>query len=118
MVADVLDSEALGRIRIQDARYQVLGLIAEERRQFVLSIQNLLVQFLRVLVLERQIAADHGVQDDSAGPNVGTESEVPLALDHLGRSVARTAASSLEALAMLVQVGQTEVNELNRIIVV
>lgn len=118
MVADVLDIEALGRVRIQDARYQVLGLVAEERRQFVFSVQNLLIQLLRVLVLERQIAADHGVQDDSAGPNVGAESEVPLALDHLGRGVARTAAGGLEALAMLVEVGQTEINELDRVVVV
>lgn len=118
VISDVLDSEALGRIWIQDARYQVLGLFAEERWEFVVGVQNLLVQLLRVLVLERQVPTDHGVQDDSAGPDVCTESEVPLALDHLGSGVARTTASGLEPLAMLVEVRQTEVYELDRVIVV
>lgn len=52
VVADVLDSEALRRVRVQDETYQVLGLLREERGQFVVSTEDLLVEFLRVLVLE------------------------------------------------------------------
>ena len=52
VVADVLDSEALRRVRVQDETYQVLGLLREERGQFIVSTQDLLVELLRVLVLE------------------------------------------------------------------
>ena len=52
VVADVLDSEALRRVRVQDETYQVLGLLREERGQFIVSTEDLLVEFLRVLVLE------------------------------------------------------------------
>ena len=61
MLSDIRDSISLSWIRIQDARYQILSLFREERGHLVLSFDNLLVQFLCLLIFKGQITADHGV---------------------------------------------------------
>lgn len=77
-----------------------------------------MVELLRILVLEGQVSADHGVEDDAAAPDVGAEAEVALALYHFGGSVARAAACSFEALAVLVEVAQAKIDYFYVVVVV
>ena len=44
---------------------------------------DLLVQVRGLRVLEGQVASDHGVEDDAAGPDVGLQTVVTLPSDHL-----------------------------------
>ena len=55
----------------------------EEARDFEFSSHDLLVEVGGLRVLEGQVASDHGVEDDTAGPNVGLQTVVTLPSDHL-----------------------------------
>ena len=59
-------SEALGRVCIQDPLHQVAAVVAHELRDRVIRIEDLLVEHIGLRVLERQVAADHGVENDTA----------------------------------------------------
>lgn len=61
--SDIIDRESLRRVRIQDMVDQILGLLGEEARHLVLRLDDLLVEFLRILILEGQVPAHHRVQD-------------------------------------------------------
>ena len=65
MISDVLYGESLDRIRVENEGDQVFGFLTEERGQFVVSTEDLLVKLLGVLVLKRQVAADHCVENDA-----------------------------------------------------
>ena len=65
VLSDVLDVVSQRRVRVQDARYQALCILRQERWQFVFSFDDFLVEFLRVLVFKRQVTADHRIQDDA-----------------------------------------------------
>lgn len=64
--ADVRRGEALGRVRVQDPLHQVAAVVAHELRDRVIRIEDLLVEHVGLRVLERQVAADHGVENDTA----------------------------------------------------
>lgn len=83
VVADLLDGDALRRISLKDTVDHVLRLRRQELGQRVVCVENLSVQVRRLLVLERQIAAEHGVEDDTARPQVRHEAVILLASDHL-----------------------------------
>ena len=70
----------------------VLG--RDKARNAEVAGQNLLVQFVRVRVFERQIATSHCVKDNTAGPDVAAKTVVPLACDHFRGGVARGPTSS------------------------
>lgn len=65
MRSDVFNRKAQCRIRVQDVLYQILCLLRKKTRHLVLGFNNLLVEFLCVLILERQITANHRVKDDA-----------------------------------------------------
>ena len=84
--------------------------LRQERRQFKLALNDFFVEGRRVGVLEWQVAADHGVKNDSARPNVRFQPMVLLAAHHLGSRVAGRPARGVEQLPGLVAVAQTEVD--------
>ena len=61
VVPDVLNRVALCRIWIQNVLYQVLSVFRQKARHLVVRLDDLLVEFLRVLVFEWQVATDHRV---------------------------------------------------------
>ena len=115
---DIFDGEALRRVRIEDVRYQILSVLRQKRRHLVLSLDDLLVQLLRVLVLERQVSADHGIENDAGAPDICTESVVTLSANHLRGSVAGAAACRLQLLTLFVEIAETEIDELDVVVVV
>lgn len=90
MVPDIACLESLSWIRVQNLCDKIATVVSDELRDGVVGIQDLLVEDVRLGVLKWQIAADHGVEDDSAGPDVSWQSVVVFAGDHLGCGIART----------------------------
>lgn len=66
---------------------------------------------LEVVVVERQAARDHRVQDDAARPDVGLKAVVALARDDHRVAVMRRAARSLEERAGRVEACHAEVGD-------
>lgn len=61
VVAYVLNRVALGGVWVKNITYQVLGLLRQESRHLILGFDDLLVEFLSVLILKRQVATNHRV---------------------------------------------------------
>lgn len=81
-----------------DVKYfldHILALGRDEARYQIVAVEYFLIELACVRVFERQISADHGVEDDTQTPNVGLKSPVAPSRDHFGRRIARTAASCL-----------------------
>lgn len=70
------------------------------------------------MVFERQVSADHCIQNDTAAPDVSSQSEVLLALNHFWGRVARTSAGRLQPLAVFVQVAEAEVDDFDVVVMV
>lgn len=105
-------------VRFHDPAQHVLAVGREVTRHLELATQDFLVELARVLVLKGEKASEHREEDDAAGPDVDLRAEVPLTFNHFGRRVARTAARCLELHALFVRVGETEVDQLQVLLVV
>jgi len=106
------------RVCVEDALEQFLALVGEYLGGFIVASHDLLVEFAGAGVLEGQVAAEHGVEDDAAAPDVCPQTVVAFARYHFGSSVAGTAAGGLEPLAGLVVVGESEVYDFDVVAVV
>lgn len=73
---------------------EALDLFREVTGELVLGIEDLLVERLRVLILEGQMAADKAVEDDTCRPDVSLGTNILQALDELRRCITGRAASS------------------------
>lgn len=62
----------------------------------ILPAGNHLVEVLRVLALERETAAEHGIEKNAGGPDVGGWAQVVSPLDDLRRHVRRSSAENLQ----------------------
>lgn len=109
MRQDLVDGVALGLVVGQDVRNQVFCLLGKGLVESVGAGEDLLVEGRGFGVFEGQVAAEHGEEDDPAGPDVDPEAIVLLALDHFGGGVAGGAAGGLEEFPLLVGVGESEV---------
>lgn len=118
VVADVLRSEALGRVGVQNLLDQVATRLGDDAGDQVVAVQYFLVQLAGVRVLEWQVAARHRVQNDAGRPDIRVESVVTLAGNHLRRCVAWGAAGRFQRLAVAVHVGEAEVDYLDVVLVV
>jgi len=116
--ADVADLVALVRVGVQNARQHVLAVGAEELGQRVLRVHDLFVEVRRLGVLEGQVAAHHRVQHHARAPDVRADAVVLLAGNHFGRSVAGRTTGCLQQLVFLVHVTETEVDNLECLVVV
>ena len=70
MSADIPGREALSWVRIQDPLHQVPAVITDEIWDRVIGVQDLFVENVSLGVLEGQVATDHRVENDTAGPYV------------------------------------------------
>jgi len=77
-----------------------------------------LIKFLGVLILERQVTANHCVKNDATAPDVCAQAEVAFAFDHLWGCVTGGATSRFESLALLVQVAEPKVHNFDAVIMV
>lgn len=75
--------------------------------------KNLFIEEIGLRILEGQVSADHGEQDDTTGPNIHSETIVLFAFYHLRGSIAGRPTGSLELFSLLVGVGKPEVNNPN-----
>lgn len=128
MLPDLVHVDPLRRISHEDPRDHVLSFRREEVRQGVVGIQDLPVQIGRLLVFVRQVATEHGVEDDSARPEIGHEAVVLVAGNHLKthqnlntyfrRGIARRATGGLQIRTLFIQVAQSEVHNLESFVVI
>eukprot|EP00429_Kryptoperidinium_foliaceum_P018166 CAMPEP_0176041802 /NCGR_PEP_ID=MMETSP0120_2-20121206/20739_1 /TAXON_ID=160619 /ORGANISM="Kryptoperidinium foliaceum, Strain CCMP 1326" /LENGTH=312 /DNA_ID=CAMNT_0017375211 /DNA_START=436 /DNA_END=1371 /DNA_ORIENTATION=+ len=112
------DVEAQGGVHSEQARDEIFDGIADEIRQLVVGRQDLFVEVRGVLVLKREIAADHREQDHTAAPQIAHLGDVLMPRNHFGRSIARRAACGAQPLAIAEQVAQAEVDDLDPVILV
>ena len=83
MCSDVGNTNSSLGVRVEDLDNKVLALRRKELGHLVVSSHDLLVEVRGLWVLKGQVASDHGVEDDTAGPNVGLQTVVTLPSDHL-----------------------------------
>ena len=83
MIPDLRDPYTSLRVRIQDLLDDVFALGGEELGHLVISGHDLLVEVGRFRVFKGQIACNHGVEDDSTGPDISLEAVITLSSDHL-----------------------------------
>jgi hypothetical protein len=118
MPPDLLDSHPAVRVRSENALKEVDGLRGDEPGDRIVPGEYLFVEGGGVGILKGQAAADHGEEDDPAGPDVDPQACVFLAGDHFGGRVAGRPAGGLEQLDLvgaaepLVGVRQPEVHDL------
>jgi len=86
-------------------------------RGFVLAQYDFPVELDSVRIFKGQVAHEHSVERDPAGPNVHINPVVALACHHLGRRVAWRATGSYQSLARLVLIGKTEVHNFDYFLV-
>lgn len=102
MPADIVDPEPFIGIHSQYLGQHVLSIFGERFGHFVLSRQDLLVQFGSLWILEGQTATEHGIEYDPATPNIHHNRLVSvLPFDHLRGSVAGRSTGSLQPLIYL-----------------
>lgn len=87
MVPDSFDVDSLAWIGDEDACDHVFGFVGEEVGRGVLGIQYLLVKVRCLLILKRQIAAQHCVENDPTAPNIAHKAIIIFAGNHLKYSV-------------------------------
>lgn len=105
-------------IRVQDKLDKISASFGNEARKEIVAGENLLVEFACIRVFKGEVTASHGVENNSARPDVSVQAVVSLASYHLRSRVARRTTSSFEELSLLVSVGEAKVNDLNVVILV
>mmetsp|Transcript_19642 Transcript_19642/g.63034 ORF Transcript_19642/g.63034 Transcript_19642/m.63034 type:complete len:223 (+) Transcript_19642:995-1663(+) len=98
---DLGDGDALQRVDDKHPGDEVLDLVGHVSGESEDAALDLLEEVWDVLVVEGQGAAQQGVQDDAARPDVHLRPRVELARDDLRRGVVRRAARRLEEVAVL-----------------
>ena len=83
MVPNLRNPDASLGVRVQNLSNDVLALRGEELGHLVISGHDFLVEIGRLGVLKGQVASDHGVENDTARPDVSLEAVITLASDHL-----------------------------------
>ncbi|KAI3480495.1 hypothetical protein L1887_57341 [Cichorium endivia] len=92
---------------------QMARLLRQVRRQRIDAVVDLFEERRDVLVVERQSAAQHDVQDHAARPDVDLGPGVQPSGDDLGRGVVGAAAARLEKVAVGHDVGEAKVADLD-----
>jgi hypothetical protein len=105
-------------VDVEDGLEHFLALGGEYFGRFEVPRHDLFVQFVGIGVFEGEEAAQHGIQDDPAGPDIHPDALVSLSRDHLGRGVAGRPACGLQSLSRFVLVGEAEVDDLDVFVLV
>lgn len=110
MPPDIFNRVPFYRVSIEHLFQHIPRIITDLLRTVVLSSEYLLVECGSIGVFEGQVAADHGEEDDAAGPDVDVDAVLGLAGHHFRRGLAGTAAGCLQHLALFLGVRQAEVH--------
>lgn len=109
MVPDLFHANSRVRISVEDLGDEVLRIFREELRHAVVCVKNFLVEIARFLILEGEVATEHGIEDHTTAPQITFQSVVLLACDHLRRCVARAPASSFELGPLFIKIAQAKI---------
>ena len=97
MSSNLINCKALLSVCVEDFGYYIFRRCRYEFWQFVIAVKNLFIQISCIGIFEGKISSDHGVENDSAAPNVDFWTGVELSGDHFWRGVVwRTTRSSIE----------------------
>lgn len=106
---DLIDFEPSFRVDVQNTSQNIFGISRQYFGQFKISSDDFFVQFICVGVFEREVAAQHGIQNDSARPNVCIKALIFFACDHLRSGIARRATGSFEFFSGFILIGEPKV---------
>ena len=118
MLHDFVNFDALDRVRLEHSVDQIAHIPRDVVRKKEPSLADFLEQHAQLVIVEGERAADHRVQNDSAGPDVDVLASIALATDDLGRCIVGRAAGRRERHAVLHRVGQAEVDQLDVVVFV
>lgn len=118
VLLNLLKCEPCLRVDAEDTLQERGTFACKKVWDFEVAFQNLLVQNSSIGIFEGKIAAEHGIESNATAPDVNFDAIVAFARNHLGRCVARTAAGGLEKFAGLVRVRQTEIDDLEILVLV
>ena len=113
VVQNAFEGDPLLRVHVDDLSQQVLGVAAESLRDLELAAYDPVVELVEVVVVEGQVAGEHGVEHDSQRPDIGLDGVVFLFGEHFWWRVAGRAAGSFYFLISLVEPPEPEVDELH-----
>jgi len=112
MISHLRHGKSPGWLGGQKPGYEIPGSLTDELRRTVVSSQDFLVQGSCVLILEGQIAAHQGKENNTTAPQVAKRWDIAVACDHLRRCVARGAACRFQQLTIPEDVAEPEVDNL------
>ena len=117
VLSDFVNTVALARLRLQNLRDEVRAISGQKTGDFEFPCHYFLVKVRRLRILERQEAAHHSVEDDTAAPDIALQALVLLACDHLRSSVAGRATCRFEQpLRWLIEITQPKVHNFQRLV--
>ena len=98
---DLGNSQTFSRVQPNHALDYLLGVVTELHWESEIAFENQFMQVLQVLCLEGHGAAEHGVKENTKGPNVNEKPLVTLVYDDLWSQVGRCATLLLDYLSLL-----------------
>ena len=87
-------------------------------RNEVTTLLDLAEKLRHVIIIEWETATDHRVEDDAARPDVDFSATIAQPADDLGCGIVGRSASRLQRKGVAHNVGQTEVNQSNVVVIV
>lgn len=100
-------------IDVQNSPNQVAGFMRDERRNGIFSLNDPLVQYLGVVVVEGKIPTEESEQNHSRRPNVHGKSFVLQSFDHFWSCITRRPTGSAEERLILIEIREAEVDYLD-----
>ena len=109
MLPNLTDLVPLLRVRIQNTHQHILSIFGQKLRHFELPCSYLLVKVGSIGVFEGKVAANKGIQNHPATPDVHLRAEIPFPSDHLGGCIARRSTCSFQSFTLFVSITQTKI---------
>lgn len=110
---DLADGDPLHGVHHQHAGDEIAAAVGEVARQRVDAGPDLFEELGNALVVEGQGAAEQGVENDAAAPDVDLGAGIHVARDHLRRRVVRAAARRPQELPVPRHVRESKVRDLH-----
>jgi hypothetical protein len=118
MLTDVSCLGSGDGIRIQNLFYHVFALLGYETWYEIIAVENFLIEFASVRILKWQVSTRHGIQNDTQAPNVCGKTIITSPCYHFWSCITRTSTGSFKHLTLLVGVTQTEIHNLDVVVLI
>lgn len=118
MLSYLINRYSLIWIKFENLRQQILHNHWHMLRFFIHSLFYLVINNLRTLVLEGKKSTYHRIKYNTTAPDISKKRIISLLNQHFRRSIARTTTGSKQFLCLLIEITQSEVNELDIILVI